>query len=96
MALDLSTWLYPLKVHGKEGLLLQDVWDERGDAEAYLGTAMDDSPSFFIILGPNTATSHSSVMLAIENLIEYSLRFIQTTLSGEVETVEVKKSAEIE
>ncbi|MCJ1380477.1 hypothetical protein MMC17_003582 [Xylographa soralifera] len=64
--------------------------------KAYLGTAMDGFPNFFIIFEPNTATGHSSVILAIENMIECSLRFIQLILSGDVETVEVKKSAEIE
>ncbi|MCJ1318674.1 hypothetical protein MMC15_004004 [Xylographa vitiligo] len=93
---DLSTWLHSLKVRGKEGKLLQDIWDERRGAQAYLGTAMDGFPNSFIIFGPNTATGHSSVILAIENMLEYSLRFIKPILSGDVETVAVKKSAEIE
>ena len=93
---DLSTWLHPLKVRGREGRLLQDVWDERGGTQAYLGTAMDGFPNLFIIFGPNTATGHSSVILAIENMIEYSLQFMQPILSEDVETVEVKTSAEIE
>lgn len=92
---DISTWLHPLKVRGKEGRLLQDVWDERGGPQAYLGTAMDGFPNFFIIFGPNTATGHSSVILAIENMVEYSMKFMKLILDREAETIEVKMSAEV-
>ena len=92
---ELTTWLHPLKVRGKGGALMQDVWDERGGPQAYIGATMDGFPNFFMIFGPNTATGHSSVILASENMVEYSLRFIQHILSGDVKTVEVKKEAEM-
>ena len=92
---DLTTWLHPLHVIGKGGQVMQDVWDERGGPQAYQGTAMDGFPNFFIIFGPNTATGHSSVILAIENMVEYSLKFIGPILNGDFQTVEVKKSAEV-
>ena len=92
---DVSTWLHPLKVYGRGGRLLHDVWSERGGAQAYMGTAMDGFPNFFIGFGPNTATGHSSVILASENMVEYIIRMIKPILDGDVETVEVKKEAEI-
>lgn len=92
---DLTTWLHPLKVRGKGGLLMQDVWDERGGPQSYMGCTMDGFPNFFVIFGPNTATGHSSVILASENMVEYSLKFIKKIVSGDVRTVEVKKEAEI-
>lgn len=92
---DLRTWLHPLKVRGKGNKLLQDVWDERGGPQAYQGTAMDGFPNFFIIFGPNTATGHSSVILAIENMINYSIQFMKPLLKGDVEAFEVKKDAEV-
>jgi cation diffusion facilitator CzcD-associated flavoprotein CzcO len=92
---DLSTWLHPLHVQGRGGTVLQEEWDARGGPQAYLGAAMDGFPNFFIIFGPNTATGHSSVILAIENMINYSLKFMKPLLKGEIETVEVKKDAEI-
>ena len=91
---DTTTWLHPLKVRGRSGQLLQDVWDEQGGAQAYMGIAMDDCPNFFMIFGPNTATGHSSVILAIENTINYSLKFIKPLLNGDAEIAEVKESAE--
>lgn len=92
---QITTWLHPMKVRGKGGLLMQDVWDERGGAQAYMGAAMDGFPNFFFIFGPNTATGHSSVILATENMINYSLHFIKKILAGDVNIVEVKKEAEV-
>ena len=92
---ETKNWLHPLKVAGKDGRLMQDVWDERGGAQGYMGTAMDNYPNLFMIFGPNTATGHSSVILASENMVNYSLHFIRKILSGDVNTFEVKKEAEI-
>ena len=92
---ELTTWLHPLKIYGKDGKLLQDVWDDRGGPQAYMGTAMDGFPNLFIIFGPNTATGHSSVILATENMVENSLHFIGPILNGDVTTVEVKHEAEV-
>lgn len=57
---------------------------------------MDGFPNFFTIFGPNTATGHSSVILASENMVNLSLKFIKPVLEGAVERVEIKKEAEIE
>ena len=90
-----ARWLSPLEVVGKGGVALQEVWDERGGPQAYMGNAMDGFPNFFIIFGPNTATGHSSVILASENMVAYTLQFIKRILSHEVRTFEVKKEKEI-
>ena len=92
---DVTTFLHPLKVLGKEGKLMQDVWDERGGPQAYMGTAMDGFPNFFILFGPNTAQGHSSVILASENMVNYSLHFIKQILNGDVKTFDVRKEAEV-
>ena len=60
-----------------------------------MGAAMDSYPNLFMIFGPNTATGHSSVILASENMVNYSIHFIREILNGDVETFEVKKEAEM-
>ena len=92
---ELTTWLSPLKVIGKSGAVMQEVWDSRGGPQAYMGNAMDGFPNLFILFGPNTATGHSSVILASENMVEYSLKFIRRILKHDVKTFEVKKEKEI-
>lgn len=92
---DTTRWLHPLKVVGKSGKDLVETMEERGGAQAYQGTAMDGFPNFFMIFGPNTATGHSSVVMASENMVNYSLKFIKMILNGEVSTVDVKHEAEV-
>ena len=92
---DVTTWLHPLRIRGKGGKYMHDVWEERGGPQAYMGAAMDGFPNFFIIFGPNTATGHSSVILASENMANYSLKFMKPLLNGDVKTFEVKKEAEV-
>ncbi|KAL1653512.1 hypothetical protein SLS61_004022 [Didymella pomorum] len=92
---DTTRWLHPLKIVGKDGKDLVELMEERGGAQAYQGTAMDGFPNMFLIFGPNTATGHSSVVMASENMVNYSLKFIKLVLNGEASTVDVKKEAEI-
>jgi cation diffusion facilitator CzcD-associated flavoprotein CzcO len=91
---EAGEWLHPLDVRGRANRSLHDTWTARGGAQAYLGTAIDGFPNFFLIFGPNTATGHSSVILASENMVNYSLNFIKPILDGEVRTYEVKERAQ--
>jgi cation diffusion facilitator CzcD-associated flavoprotein CzcO len=92
---DTTRWLHPLKVVGRDNQDLVQMMEDRGGAQAYLGTALDDFPNFFMIFGPNTATGHSSVVMASENMVNHSLKFIKLILNGEASLVEVKKDAEM-
>jgi cation diffusion facilitator CzcD-associated flavoprotein CzcO len=92
---DTTRWLHPLRVAGKGGKDLVELMEERGGAQAYQGTSMDGFPNFFIIFGPNTATGHSSIVMASENMVNFSLKFIKLVLNGEARTVDVKKEAEV-
>ena len=92
---EVTTWLHPLKIRGKGGKYMQDVWDERGGPQAYLGLAMDGFPNLFIVFGPNTATGHSSVILASENMVEYNIKLIKKILHGDAKIIEVKKESEM-
>jgi cation diffusion facilitator CzcD-associated flavoprotein CzcO len=92
---DVTRWLHPLKVVGKGGKDLVETMEERGGPQAYLGTAMDGFPNFFMMFGPNTATGHTSVVMTIENMVNHSLNFIKLILNGEAKTVDVKHEAEV-
>jgi len=93
---ETTKWLHPLDITGRGGKKLHDVFDERGGPQMYMGTAMDGFPNFFVLFGPNTATGHSSVILATENMVNLSLKFIKPILDGDVARTEIKKEAEIE
>ena len=91
---DTAEYLQPLTIKGKGGKSMHDVWRERGGSQAYLGSAMDGFPNFFMIFGPNTATGHSSVILATENMVEFTLKMIEPVVKGNASAVEVKTEAE--
>jgi len=92
---ETTEWLHPLDITGRNGVKLHEVFEERGGPQMYMGTALDGFPNFFAIFGPNTVTGHSSVILASENMVEHSLKFIKPILDGDVQTVEIKKDAEV-
>ncbi|THC97909.1 hypothetical protein EYZ11_002607 [Aspergillus tanneri] len=90
---DATQFLQPVSVLGRQGLSLHGLWATRAGAHAYMGTAVDGFPNFFMIMGPNTFAGHTSVMMGIENSVEYVLRLIQPVLSGHMETVEPSTAA---
>jgi 4-hydroxyacetophenone monooxygenase len=47
-----SQFLTPMKVTGRGGIDLHDMWD--GDARAYLGVTVPGFPNLFCLYGPNT------------------------------------------
>ncbi|KAJ5650185.1 uncharacterized protein N7484_003908 [Penicillium longicatenatum] len=83
-----TEFLHPITVLGRSGLSLHGLWATRGGPHAYLGTAVDGFPNFFLILGPNTFSGHTSVMMAIENSVDHAIRLITPILNGDIETVE--------
>jgi cation diffusion facilitator CzcD-associated flavoprotein CzcO len=93
---ETTQWFHPITVIGREGQKLNEVFKERGGAQMYMGMAMDGFPNFFTIFGPNTVTGHSSVILASENMVEMSLKFIKPIINGDVAETEIKKEAELD
>ncbi|KAI7978634.1 hypothetical protein EIK77_006969 [Talaromyces pinophilus] len=91
-----NEYLHPIRVIGKDGRSIHEIWEERGGPQAYLGVAMDKFPNFFMIFGPNTVTGHTSVILASENAITYTMKLIKPILKGTVSTWEIKEDAELE
>ncbi|GJN70104.1 hypothetical protein PLICBS_004156 [Purpureocillium lilacinum] len=88
-----SSWAHLPPITGRHGKLLADQWKDRGGPQAYLGTAIDGFPNFFMLFGPNTAVGHSSAILAIENSINYVLKLIKPIIESKADVIEVKKSA---
>ena len=55
-----------MEVLGRNGVSAEQHWDGIGGVGAYNTTAMHDFPNLFILLGPNSATGHTSAIVAIE------------------------------
>lgn len=90
-----TKWFHPLNVYGKDGQTLQDVFEQRGGPQMYMGTAMDGFPNFFTLVGPNCFTGHTSVIFTTESTVIQALNLIKPLISGDVTKIEVKKEAEL-
>lgn len=81
---------YPIV--GKAGKVLQDFWAEC--PRAYLGTAVPQFPNFFIVMGPNTGTGHTSVLFFIESQMQYIMNAIKRVIQSGKRSIEVRAKAE--
>jgi cyclohexanone monooxygenase len=57
------------RVYGEAGLRLADKWS--GSPRGYMGTTVVGYPNFFLVLGPNVGTGHSSAFTIIEAQLEH-------------------------
>ncbi|KAK0659781.1 hypothetical protein QBC41DRAFT_237011 [Cercophora samala] len=84
-----------LPVVGIDGHTLQAHWSGKFPGpEAYNCTSLHGFPNFFLLWGPNTATGHTSAVMAIENGVEFALRVIRPCLEGKASVVDVTEEAE--
>ncbi|KAL1954825.1 hypothetical protein VTO42DRAFT_555 [Malbranchea cinnamomea] len=76
--------LYPLVIKGENGVTLNEHWDKfsGGLPQAYFGTCVSQFPNFFIMMGPNTATGHLSVIYTTECQINFALRVMRPVLKS--------------
>ncbi|WP_214367242.1 flavin-containing monooxygenase [Pseudonocardia sp. H11422] len=62
-------------LRGRDGVPLAQRWSTR--REAYLGTTVAGYPNYFMLVGPNTATGHTSVLLYLESQISYIVQALR-------------------
>ncbi len=76
----------PVRVAGRGGLLLGEVW--RDSPEAYLGTTVPGFPNLFVIVGPNTGLGHNSMIFMIECQARYIAGALDTMRAGGLAMIE--------
>ncbi len=76
-------------LRGRDGVSLRERWAEH--REAYLGTTVAGYPNYFMLVGPNTATGHTSVLLYAEAQIDYVLQCLQHVERNGARAIEVRK-----
>ena len=59
-------------VEGRDGRKLREVWSKR--VETFRTMMVPGFPNFFMLLGPNSATGHTSALIMIESQVQYVLR----------------------
>lgn len=85
--------LWPMKIKGRGGVLLEDRWGQN-DARAYLGITVPQFPNMFILFGPNTNLGHggSAIFLA-ECQVHHIMRLLDHMVSSGAESIECSEAA---
>jgi cation diffusion facilitator CzcD-associated flavoprotein CzcO len=81
------------RLTGRAGRTLSEEWEKTG-AEAHRGTTVAGFPNLFLLLGPNTALGHSSVVFMIEAQIAYVMRALETLETYGARSLEVRSQAQ--
>ncbi|ODV78528.1 FAD/NAD(P)-binding domain-containing protein [Suhomyces tanzawaensis NRRL Y-17324] len=86
---DLTKSFSALNVVGRNKTTVLDFWTKQG-VSAYETILVRDCPNMFFIGGPNSATGHSSVVMAIENGLTFARKISKHILDGRYKSVVVK------
>jgi cation diffusion facilitator CzcD-associated flavoprotein CzcO len=73
-------FLRPMKVSGRDGVQLDDVWAER--PSAYLSVSVPDFPNLFLVNGPNGPVGNFSLIDVAEIQLDYILDLVAKTSAG--------------
>jgi cation diffusion facilitator CzcD-associated flavoprotein CzcO len=65
---------HAVSIKGLNGHNLQSLFKD--GPKAYLGTVLPQMPNLFVLLGPNTATGHTSTLLYIEAQVKMTMQLI--------------------
>lgn len=81
----------PFDVEGTAGTL-DEAWSD--GAQAYKGSAVCGFPNLFILVGPNTALGHNSMIYMIEAQVQYVLNGLEKMRQRGWTRVEVRSEAQ--
>ena len=87
-----TEFLAPMKVFGRGGLELSDLWQQ--GAATHLGVLMHGFPNLFLLVGPSTALGHNSIVFMIEAQMHYIMSALQHVRARGKTSVEVRASVQ--
>ncbi|MCW2613809.1 MAG: NAD(P)/FAD-dependent oxidoreductase [Frankiales bacterium] len=79
-------------LRGRDGDTLTERWADR--RAAHLGTTVAGFPNYFMLVGPNTATGHTSILLYAEPQIEYVVEVLRHADRHGIGSFEVRQQAQ--
>jgi len=83
---DVADPLGPLEIYDRDG---KPVGHD-GSMQAYLGITLKNLPNLFMLLGPNTALGHNSIIFMIESQINYVMQCLEEMDRRQSATIAVK------
>jgi cation diffusion facilitator CzcD-associated flavoprotein CzcO len=90
---EVSGNLTRIGILGREGIDLADSWKQNGIG-AHLGITVSGYPNLFLLVGPNTALGHSSMVFMIEAQVRYVMQALDLLRRRNASTIEVREEAQ--
>ncbi len=87
-----NDFLTPMRVTGRDGAVLNEVW--RDGPEACLGMTVAGFPNLFFLYGPNTNLGHSSIVVMIESQVRYIMSCLRKMREQGLSAVDVRREAQ--
>ena len=85
---DTINLLSSVQVTGLHGHTLRETWGQ--GPQAFHGITVAGFPNMFLMLGPNTATGHTSTLLFIEPAVDHAIACMQAVRGGKHGWIEVR------
>lgn len=82
-------FLRPMKINGRSGVDLQDLWGE--NPRAYLGITVPQFPNMFCLYGPNTNPVTGSVIFMLECQVRYLTKCVVRILENGFQSIECRQ-----
>ncbi|KAJ7101297.1 FAD/NAD-P-binding domain-containing protein [Mycena belliarum] len=82
---------YPFDIVGRGGVTLNERWTPY--AEAYLALAVDSFPNMFLIYGPGSGLNTASILVLLENQVNYVVKAVHKLQRERLRSMEPKKEA---
>lgn len=79
-----------VRIVGRHGRDINDVWREQGGAQAYLGTTVAGFPNLFLMVGPNTGLGHNSIVYMIEAQVTYLIQCLRMLRDRRLKYLDVR------
>jgi cation diffusion facilitator CzcD-associated flavoprotein CzcO len=87
-----NDFMLPMRVNGREGRSLEDVWKD--GAHAHLGMSVAGFPNMFVMYGPNTNTSGGSIIVYLEAQASYLRQALEQLSRRSAGAIEVRPEVE--
>jgi len=85
-----NKFLYPMRIEGRGGAVLEDVWSKDG-GRAYLGITIPKFPNLFCIYGPNTNPRTGSLFMWEELQARYAILCIRELIEKGHRSIDVRQ-----
>lgn len=86
--------LFKMDIRGRNGITLQDKWDDGGQIKTYLGLSTTEFPNLFFVAGPETPAAFVNNIVVVETGIEWIVGCIKYLRKHNINMIEAKKEAE--